>query len=317
MNSRITIKDIARAFGCSANCVSRALMDAPDISETTKQKIRALADEMGYVYNRHAATLRAGKSRTVGILFDSLLNPFYYIMTNYVWERLSREGYSIVTYKSDNAVFEPDLVRTLLSETLGGLLSFVQPSAAAYAQMTQNALPTVVIGRKTHGMCDCVYLDDIKGGRLAAKHFLDMGCTRPLYVGEPQTLDCSSERAQGFKEQFLSYGIQAELAFIDSPSRFKFDEFVTKRVSEGNSPDCIFCFSDFAAYEVITALGRLKKNIPVVGYDNIQNEIALPFALKSVGYDKKAMVDCAVDLLLAKIADGNTSVPETSIDVWL
>ena len=124
MNKRITIKDIAKISGCSANCVSRALMDASDISEKTKDKIRRIADEIGYVYNRNAASLRSGKSRTVGILFDNLLNPFYYIMTNYIWEYLHGEGYTIITFKNDFAVFDEEIVRQILSNNVDGLLSF-------------------------------------------------------------------------------------------------------------------------------------------------------------------------------------------------
>lgn len=319
MNTRITIKDIAKAVGCSANCVSRALMNAPDISESTKQKVRRYADELGYVYNRHAAGLRAGNSRTVGILFDSLLNPFYFVMTNYIWERLDKEGYSIVTLKNNSAEFGETTVRQILSDNVAGLLSFLQPTEQAQREIDNNSLPTVVIGRKTHGKCDCIYLDDVQGGRLAANRFLELGRKKPMYLGEIDTLECSMERGKGFAEEFGKHGINADLHFLGDGSPRKYTEFFEKIIGSGDIPDCVFCFSDMIAYEIISVMERHGiRNTDVIGYDNIQKEIFLPGALTSIDYDKKEMVDRAVTDLLDKINGRSCeSIRETCISVRL
>ncbi|MCI9561959.1 MAG: LacI family transcriptional regulator [Clostridia bacterium] len=302
MNKRVTIKDIARLSGCSVNCVSRALMDAPDISIKTKEKIRRLADEIGYVYNRNAASLRSGKSRTVGILFDNLLNPFYYIMTNYIWEYLHDEGYTIITFKNDFAVFNEEIVRQILSNNVDGLLSFLQPSEAASKLLESRALPTVVLGRNAHGMCDCVFLDDRMGGRLAAANFLSRGFKKPLYLGEVSSLECSLERGKGFAEEFAKHGIQADLQYLDTYGMQKFANYFDELAERNVLPDCIFCFNDYAAYEVMSAMDKRNvKGIAVIGYDNIQKEIFMPGTLTSIDYDKRNMAETAVQLLLKKI----------------
>ncbi|MCH5158108.1 MAG: LacI family DNA-binding transcriptional regulator [Clostridiales bacterium] len=315
MSTRVTIKDIAKAYGCSVNCVSRALMDAPDISESTKEKIKQLAAEMGYVYNRNAATLRVGKSRTVGILFDSLLNPFYFIMTNYIWGRLDREGYSIVTLKNNTLSFGEDVVRQMISNNVDGLLSFLQPTEAACREIENNSLPTVVIGRKTHGMCDCIYLDDVAGGALAAKYFIERGYRKPMYLGETDSLECSLERGTGFKSEFDKIGITPRMVYGVPDRDNKFAAYFKELVDGGEAPDCVFCFSDLVAYEVMSVLDKNNlTDIEVVGYDDIQKEISLPGALKSIAYDKKAMAESAVSLLLEKInGDVKTKRRETVI----
>ena len=302
MSARVTIKDIAKAYGCSVNCVSRALMDAPDISESTKEKIKLLAAKMGYVYNRNAAALRVGKSRTVGILFDSLLNPFYFIMTNYIWGRLDREGYSIITLKNNTFSFGEDVVKQMISNNVDGLLSFLQPTEAAQREIAKNSLPTVVIGRNTHGMCDCVYLDDEAGGALAAKYFIERGFSRPLYIGETEMLDCSRARCKGFSDVFGEVGITPRTIFGVGDDEKKFAAYIRDVVEKGEVPDCVFCFSDLVAYEVMSVLNSCNlTDIEVVGFDDIQQEISLPGALKSIAYDKKAMAESAVSLLLDKI----------------
>lgn len=312
MNKRITIKDIAKISGCSANCVSRALMDAPDISQKTKEKIRRIADETGYVYNRSAASLRAGKSHTVGILFDNLLNPFYYIMINYIWEYLHGEGYTIITFKNDVDVFGKDIVKQILTYNVDGLLSFLAPSEDAAAMLEASEVPAVVVGRNTHGMCDCVFIDDRKGGRLAARNFIERGFKKPLYLGELGSLECSAERGKGFEEEFAKVGIKAETVYLNNYGVNKFGNYFEELVEKNQLPDCIFCFNDYAAYEVMSVMDKRGiKDLAVIGYDNIQKEIFMPGTLTSIDYDKRSMTDCAVNILLNKINgidDGHSPV---------
>lgn len=281
-------------------------MNASDISEATKQRVREVATELGYVRNRHAAGLRVGNSRTVGILFDSLLNPFYHIMTNYIWARLQKEGYSIVTYKSNSREFDVSVLRQILADNVTGLLSFLLPTDDALREICNKRLHTVVVGRKAQGKCDCVYLDDLQGGRLAAKSFLTLGCKKPMYIGETDMLECSKDRGVGFESEFKKVGIQASINCLDAPSPRKFTEFFQKVIDSGDMPDCVFCFCDMIAYEILTVLEKNGiDDVAVIGYDNIKNEIFLPGTLASIDYDKKAMVDCAISDFLDKI-NGNT-----------
>ena len=73
----VTLKDIAQATGFSANTVSRALADKPDISEETKAVIREEASRMGYIANALASFLRSGVSRNIAILVGDISNPHF------------------------------------------------------------------------------------------------------------------------------------------------------------------------------------------------------------------------------------------------
>ena len=283
-------------------------MDAPDISRKTKEKIKQIAAELGYVHNRDAASLRTQKSHTIGILYDSLLNPFYQIMTNYIWERLHTLEYNILTFKSDHAIFGEDIARQIISMNVDGLLSFLQPSPDAQALVDINQLPIVVVGRKTHQLCDCVYLDDREGGRLAAQHLMSRGYTKPLYIGETRQLDCSFDRGEGFREEFAQAGIKAQTVFLEEYGRDKFGAYFRKLYEMGNLPDCVFCFNDQAAYQIMAERDRLGAELAVMGFDDIQQEIAMPGTLTTISYNKKQLTDVAVTILYNKIngiADGH------------
>ncbi len=303
MKKRVTIKDIAQKSGFSVNCISRALMDAPDISQKTKERVRELAAEMGYIPNSAATTLRRGSSKTIGIVYDSLLNPFYSIMTNYLWDELSRYGYSFVTLIADNPFFDDSMAKRALSGSVDGILSFLEPTKESLDVCNKHSVPVVVMGRKTDFDVECVLLDDVGGGRAAANYLYEKGYRKPMYMGESTSLVCSKERAQGFVERFAELGIEAKTRFNMEFSATAYKDFVDELVANEQRPDCVFLFNDFFALEVLTCLSANKLSIAVVGFDDIQNEIAMNGRISSVGYSKRGFARLAVDKLMALVCD--------------
>ncbi len=313
MQKRVTIKDIAKASGFSVNCVSRALMDASDISEKTKTAIRKLADEMGYVYNITAASLRRGNSRTIGILYDSLLNPFYSVMTHYIEQRLREYSYSFVTFKCDSAVFGAEDVKSIISRNVDGLLSFLEPSQEASDLLDRSGLPVVVVGRKAKTGQRYVILDDVEGGRIAAKHLLSCGYRKPVYLGDDRVLACTVERGEGFRAACAENGVEAGLYYADSKCLSKYAELFNELTAKGIEFDSVFCFNDYAAYEVLAEMEhRNLTGIGVVGFDNIQREIRMPGRLTTIGYDKSEFADIAVKIIVGSIF-GSESFPTENV----
>lgn len=313
MKKRVTIKDIAQESGLSVNCISRALMDASDISEKTKERVRQLALQMGYIPNSAATTLRKGSSRTIGILYDSLLNPFYSIMTNCLWSELSRYGYSFVTLINDNPFFGEEVAKRALSGNVDGIISFLEPTAKGLELCAEHNIPVVIVGRKTDFDVECVVLDDVGGGRAAAQYLYDKGYRRPVYMGESTTLVCSKERAQGFVERFAELGVEAKAVFNMDFSPTAYKDFACNITKENPAPDCVFLFNDFFALEVLTYLRSQKLSVAVVGFDDIQNEIAMNGRISSVGYSKQTFARLAVDKLMAHVENKQNTNNETTV----
>ncbi len=313
MKKRVTIKDIAREAGVSANCVSRVFMDAPDISAKTKARIRAKAEEMGYVHDRNASALRSGRSGVIAVVFDNLLNPYYYIMLNYLWAALNEKGYRIVTFKNLSLSIGEDTAKEIISVKAEGVLSFLTPTAGAQKLLNAYSVPLVVVGRTTHGMCDCISLDDRAGGRLAARDFISRGFRKPLYLGETRELDCVVERAEGFAEEFEAAGMSCDVRFLYGAEAFKFANMYRSLVGTENEPDCVFCFNDFAAYEILSAIDRSGDDFPIIGFDDIGHELCFPGKLATIGYDKQDIARRALDMLLYRMNGGQGDPRETVI----
>lgn len=310
MTKRVTLVDIAKKTGFSVNSVSRALMDASDISDKTKAIIKKTADEMGYVPNIAAASLKNGNSKIIGILYDDLLNPYYNSVIHYLEEILSERDYSIITYRS--LTFDVEEFNNIISRNLEGLITFLPPTDEVEKRIKIQKFPTVVIGRKAK-MTSSVYADDLKIGNIAAQAIVNRNCKHPIYIGDD--IEISKMRAEGFSLKLKELDINHELYFYQDQASI-YD--VLDQAFEINEIDSIFCFSDLVAFKVLRHLSKNKiNNIVVVGVDNVQNEIPFPMDFITIGQDKEKIANKVIDLLFNQKVNIDSEVQFIVEEVYL
>ena len=300
MNRRITLVDIAEATGYSVNSVSRALMDAKDISEKTKEYIRKVADELGYIPNKAAASLKKGNSKIIGVLYDNLLNPYYNSICHYLEGTLSSRGYVLVY--SRTAQFDMDAYTNMLSRNLEGIISFLVPTEEVEQRIKKQKFPTVIIGRKAK-YTSSVYADDKRIGYLAAQTLIEQKCKNVAYIGEVESTGISTLRAEGFAMEMTNNGINCQISYRKEDGSF---EEIIESCLENKGLDGIFCFSDYLAFKVLKYLKKYnREDIAVVGVDNIKNEIDVPVEFVSIGQDKEKIVNDVLKLLFNQINNSN------------
>ena len=104
---RCTLQDIADRTGYTVNTVSRALKNKSDISAATREYIRQAADEMGYIRNQMASSLRSGHTKTLGVVVGGMSNPYDGVMTDAIQNVAAEYGYSLFIFCSrDNPELE-------------------------------------------------------------------------------------------------------------------------------------------------------------------------------------------------------------------
>ena len=165
----VTLKDIAQATGFSANTVSRALADKPDISEETKKVIREKASEMGYIANALASFLRSGVSRNIAIIVGDISNPHFSVMVKEMQTLLQRKGYNSIIFNTDEkAAMERQAITTSLSQNVDGIILCPAPGGEENIRFLQmHDKPFVMIGRHFSGQdASYVVCDDVNGARL-------------------------------------------------------------------------------------------------------------------------------------------------------
>ncbi len=122
----VRLKDIARHVGVSVMTVSKALRDAPDVSATTKARIKSLAKQMGYVPDSSAQGLRTKTTKFFGLIIPSITNPIFARTVMAIEERAHDLGYDILFAHSLNTPErEEACLRRFLARRVDGL--FISP----------------------------------------------------------------------------------------------------------------------------------------------------------------------------------------------
>lgn len=314
MTKRITIVDIAKETGFSVSAVSKALTDADDISNETKEIIKKKCLELGYIRNINASSLKKGNSRIIGILYDSFLNPFYNEMVYYLEILLKELNYSIITYRSNE--FDMEIFNNIIARSAEGVISFLTPTDDVLKKIKDISFPVVITGRYSKDISS-VYIDDEHIGQLAAKYALTKNVKKPMYIGESIDLPIVTRRCLGFEEELKKHNIVIK---SHMKTHYVSNQIFLNSIDQDEllETDCFFCFNDSMAFDLLAHLSKLNiKNPLIIGVDCIQDEILVPVSMVSIGVDKNKMSEAIVDLLIELIAEHIKAAQHIVIDARL
>ena len=313
---RVTMRDVARAANVTPQTVSRAIRNAPEVSAETREKVLKVAAELNYVKNNSASSLRCGNSKLIVIIYDHLVNVYFSIMIDYLQACFRERDYSILMMSVTKHRLDRSDYEFAVSHNVAGIISFLEPGEEVTEMLDSFVVPILLLGRRTDvKSIDYICMDDEKGGRLAARRFLEKGCKRSVYVSVG-TASCTYDRFMGFKKEFENAGAPSPV-LLDSMDNFE-EKFFALFENPETRPDSFFCFSDMIAFDIVYRLERAGiENIQVIGFDDIQKEIRIPRRLVSVGTDKRAMAERAVNVLVSRIEKGREPRVTDTFDVYL
>lgn len=304
---RCTLQDIAERTGFTINTVSRALKDKSDISVATREQIKAVADEMGYIRNRAASSLRSGRTKTIGVIVGGMSNPYYGIMTDAIQNAAAELGYSILIFCSrDNIAVELNAVETALSYQVDGILLFpCAESARTIQRLKTVGMPYVLMARHlSEEEDDHVVCDDEQGGYLASRHLIEAGHKRLGFLSAFDVVYSSERRQHGFYRALDEAGLPRENGFYAHCST---TDATRKQLEQWQKIGVtgVFVFCDEEAWRSVSMLQSQGLSIPrdmaFVGFDNIQGILPIPAPLCSVSYDIPAMARSGIELIRRRI----------------
>lgn len=295
-------------LGLTVNTVSRALRDKSDIGEETKRKVKQTALDLGYIPNSIASSLRKGSSRTIAIVFDNLMNPYFMIMADKIHRKLNVLGFASMIFAGHQGKLDKHTVETIVSRKVDGIITFLEPHNDVAEQLKLNQVPTILVGRKNSKlMIDSVATDDFDGAYKVGCLFIETNAKRIAYIGAPKEIECSRRRSKGLKQALIDHHIIVDDTLFIYQNQQSLEHSLDELLQSGT--DAIFCFNDMMALEVCTLLS--KKGIPVpssirvAGFDDIQSELFIPIRLTTVSTNKEQIIDKTVELLLEQLQDKN------------
>ena len=317
----VRLKEIAAAAGVSVMTVSKALRDKPDLSAATKERIRKLAAEMGYLPDVSAQGLRSRTTRLLGLVISASTNPVNARIVMAIEERAHELGYDVVIAHSLNRPEREEAVlRRLIARRVDGL--FISPvyrlgeTAGIYEELAKRGIPTVVLG---HGAPFCrqfpaIETDDLAASAAATRHLLDLGHRRIAFFAGPMVAPWARERLEGYRRAHRDAGVPVadQLIFNAGTTIEEGASAALQFMQERPDATALQCAHDLVAIGAADALlnqgVRIPGNISVVGFGNILVSEYFRVPLTTVRQPKLRLGYAAMDLM-QKLLEGG--VPES------
>ncbi len=274
----VTIKDIARAAGVSPSTVSRALNDSPLIRQSTKERIKRLAAELGYERNELARSLVKGRTRALGLLVPDITNPFFAEITKGVEDAAQTRGYGVILCNTGDDP-QRELAYGLLlrrKRVDGQIITSVALEDPFLPELSRTKTPFVLVSR-TSNTVDAPYVivDDEWGAELAADHLLKLGHRRIACISGPEDVGPGKVRAEAFVRHLSSHGIELPRTWVrHTEFTWEGGERVASEIlAKRRRPTAIFAANDLIALGVLVAAHKRGLSVPeelsVVGFDDI------------------------------------------------
>jgi len=220
-----TIRDVARAAGVSISTVSRVLNGVTTISTETSERVRAAAIELNYRPSNVARSLRARRSRTIGLLVSDIQNPFFTALARGVEDVTQQNGYSLILCNSDESPQkERQYVELLCAESVGGAIVIpATEKSRSFGMFRTIGIPFVAVDRRLETPeVDTILVDNFRGSYDAVTHLIHQGYKRIALMTGPLTTTTGRERRDGYRMAIRDAGLSLDDT-LEKSGQFRVD----------------------------------------------------------------------------------------------
>lgn len=257
----MTLEELARRAGVSTATVSNALSGKGAMTDRTRERIAALADELGYQPQAAARALATGRRNTIGFVTGSTNlpeDPWTTKVLGGMVCALEERGYHLMLFHAEPR--EGVMPAPVLQNAVDGLAVGLMGSSAFVEEIMARGMPVVVVNPMADCACDSVRFDDVGAAKLAACHLIETGHRRVAFVPSysPNVAGANRLRWQGYAEAMAGAG----LPVAEGGEQI---QDVGERLAElfrDDGPTALVCFSDETALRAIRELRARGLAVP-------------------------------------------------------
>ncbi|MCU4176142.1 LacI family DNA-binding transcriptional regulator [Carboxylicivirga sp. N1Y90] len=204
-SGEITINDIAKELNIAASTVSRALNNSTKISEATKQKVRKVAEELGYEINLVASSLSKNKTNLIGVVIPNINSQFFAHALSGIQEEAKAAGYNVIISQTNESYEqEVEVMKVMNSARVDGLivsLTMETKSTDHFNALVRKSVPIVMFDRVNFSVPGPkIVVDNYEASFKATQHLIGNGCKRIAHLAGNLSCKVFEDRAEGFKE---------------------------------------------------------------------------------------------------------------------
>lgn len=320
------MEDIAQRAGVSRRAVSKVLFPGNSqgirVGEKTAERIRKIADEMGYLPNMSAKQLAGEKSRLIGVLVDSFGPSVVYDVMQQLERRMALHGYRLIIGQvHDDVNSIADYLRDFAGREVDGVVSL----AHGYPQFEEqihklydsfgSIQNMVCVGLPKIPGRDNIYVDVAKGIRMLVRHLYDTGHRRIALLSCTPAYESQQVRERGFREEIASLALdekQCPVVYFErklgtNPSPVSIEQCLDRLLQDHPDIDAIQGTNDLTAMYTIQYLVRhgirVPEQIAVTGYDNMEFSLAANPPLTTIDQNTEELAEKVAGLLFSRMTE--------------
>lgn len=321
-NGRVTIEDVAAAANVSVATVSRALRHLPNVADSTRKHVAAIAASMDYRPDPAAARLAAGRSHTITIVVPHLSSWYFSTVIAGAEAVCAESGYEclivgIGTIEECTRLL--DDAHRLERRTDGVVLVNIPASPAQSASLRRRGVALATVGTQTPGN-PSVSIDDIGTGRTATDHLISLGHRRIGLISgqgdDPMNFAVPRQRRIGYEAALAAADLDLDESLIESGD-FGIDggqEAMTALLTRRDPPTAVFAMSDEMAFGALMALSERELvpgvDLSIVGVDD--HDVSRVVGLTTIRQRVAGQGATAARALLARLHAPDT--PSLDVD---
>ena len=311
----VTIYDVARKAGVGIGTVSRAINDSGSIAEHTKERVLAVAGELGFRPQASARGLARKKTNTIGVIVPFFTGYFFMELLRGIQEEISKHQYDLILYSVDRINKKEILLKKISQERkIDGLLFVsLEMTDGDADNFLVSHFPVVLIDNHHPGL-DSITVENRDGAYIATQHLIRLGHTRIAMINGHLKSSPARARLEGYKKalhdhdldfrneyMFISDFVHGEDGFNQAAGYEAMKHLLNLN---HHRPTAVFISSDIQAVGAMKAIRESGLDIPedmaIVGFDDI--EMAQHIGLTTMRQPMFQMGRLAVERLVERMS---------------
>lgn len=306
MPGRSILRDVAQAAGVSLRTASRVLNEDPRVAEATRSRVLAVMAELDYRPDSMAQSLRNGRDSTIGLVVESIADPFFAELVEAVEAAAGSAGRSVLVASTHrDPERERAAVTGMLSRRVAGLL--LAPTASDHGWLGEAHVPVVLVDRPAPGLRgDLVRIDDHEATVRGVGHLLAHGHRDIGYVGDSPDVATSADRLSGYRDALLGHGLCLREDLVRADAATSRDAHAATRalMDSAHPPTALLSAATRCSLGVVPALHELgRTDVALVGFGDFAMADSLTPAVTVLDHSARDIGREAVARLERRIAD--------------
>lgn len=308
----VNIRDVANKAEVGPITVSRVINNTGYVRPETRERVNKAIQELGYVPNTLARSLRSRRTHTLALMVTDITNPFFTTLARGVEDASNSSGYTVIFGNTDESpAKEEQYINVLLQKQVDGILLVpTQNKSNTIRQIQKHNTPVVVLDRRVSDVdVDFVRCDSIEGAYLLTQHLVSLGHRQIAMLSGPLGVSTADDRVAGYCKALVEAGIT-----LDERNIFRGDltpeggyRMTQQAIHLPLRPTALVAANNFITIGAMRALQEAGLEVPediaLAGFDDFPPAMTIFPFFTIISQPAYEMGTRATHLLLARLED--------------